>query len=156
MSIKEMTTFLEQAVGSSVFTIADALAGGVSQRRLALAVRRGDLLRLRAGVSRMAGTSPDSRFDYLDRLEEVLHRHPSAALAGVSAAAWDLPCPDIWGDWGALHHTLWSPLQINSRPDLVRLMGGAGAPAPRWRTARPRIWSPPRWTWPGSCPVPRR
>jgi hypothetical protein len=123
-----MTGFvLEQAFGSGVFTTADASVLGVSQRRLALAAGRGELVRLGPGVYRLSGTLPEPRLDYLDRVDAVVLRHRGAALAGVSAAAaWELPCPDKWGDWRTLPITLWSPKPINSRPGIVRLKGAHG------------------------------
>ena len=104
---------LEEAFGSDRFTTGQARSIKVSQRRLSLAVQRGDLIRVRHGVYRLAGGEPDSRQGHLDAVDELLERHPDAALAGVSAAAcWDLPCPDPWGDWRKLTPALCTPKRI--------------------------------------------
>lgn len=106
---------LEEAFGSDRFTTAQARSVRVSQRRLSLAVASGDLMRERRGVYRLAGPEPDTRQAHLDMLDDLLARHPEAALAGASAAAnWDLPCPDPWGDWRTLPPTLCAPRRIRS------------------------------------------
>ena len=112
---------LEEAFGSRPFTLAEARKVDVGKNTVSCLYQRGDLSRVVAGCYRLTH-QPDSRTTHLDALDLLLARHADLALAGVSAAAaWDLPCPHIWGDWQALPRTVYSEKRIASRANLVRL-----------------------------------
>jgi hypothetical protein len=119
---------LRDEFGEEVFTTAMAEAAGVSGPRLQRALARGDLQRVGRGRFCTARPEPGSRADYLARLDALMLERPTAAAAGIAAAAcWDLPCPDPWGDWGRLPIVLASPRPLSRAAGLVNWAMGARA-----------------------------
>jgi hypothetical protein len=119
---------LRDHFGCEVFTTGMAEAVGVSGQRLQRAVGNGAITKVAHGRFCIPAAEADSRSEYLRRLDAHLLARPTAAAAGVSAAAcWDLPCPDPWGDWNQLPMVLASDRKLHRVHGLVHWRLGGRA-----------------------------
>jgi hypothetical protein len=124
----ETLSLVRDEFGCEVFTTAMAAAVGISAKRLQRAAAQGTLTRVARGRFCLITDEPDRRARYLSVVDAHLLARPTAAAAGVSAAAcWGLPCPDPWGDWGRFPVVLANDRPLHRTGGLVHWRLGARA-----------------------------